>query len=163
RNVNVLPTAWMECEVESHDFVVSVHSTYTSPDLVGFVRKMEATARRRCCLVLRVPAWNGVMGELAEAIRGSWHDSPNFVVGFNALAEAGIHPNVIVEDVTARVWSDDSLDDAVRRARRHLHLEADEHDATILSVLRERLVKEGSGYRWPDGMRSALCWWEPAR
>ncbi len=161
-NADVRGTAWMDTELDRHDVVVSVHSAYTSPDLVGFVRKMETVARRRCCLVLRVPAWDGVLGELAERIRGGWHDSPNFIVGFNTLAETGIYPNVIMEAATSRVWLDASLDEAVRRARRHLHIDGDEHDLTIRSVLGERLVPEASGYRWPDGMRSALCWWEPA-
>ena len=160
-NVALVSADWMQAQVEPHDVVVSVHSTYASSDLMGFVRKMEEKALGTCFLVLRVPAADGAMGELSERIRGCWHDSPNFVVGINALMEAGVYPNVHVEEVTSRAWVDVSMAQAIGRARRHLRLDSDSEDGTIREVLERRLVSQSDGLHWPDGMRSALCWWKP--
>ena len=159
-NVSVVAAPWAEAEVEVHDSVVAVHSTYTSPDLLAFVRKMEAHARRGCYLVLRLPAHDGVIGELSERIRGRWHDSPNFIVGYNLLLASGYCPNVVVEPEPARTWEDGSIDEAMARAKRHLHIADGKHDSVIRDVLTRRLARANGAYRWPDCMRSAHAWWE---
>lgn len=158
-NVNIVDTPWLETEVEPHSAVVAVHSMYTSPDLVEFVRKMEATAKDRY-LAMRVPAGDGIIGSLSELVRGEWHDSPNFIVGFNLLLEAGFHPRVLFEEQPVRVWNDPTVEDALARAKRHLHISDGSWDAQFRAVLESRLRRTGDGsYDWPDGMRSALCWW----
>lgn len=158
-NVRVVDTPWLESEVEPHSAVVAVHSMYTSPNLVEFVEKMEATAKDRY-LAMRVPAWNGVIGALSEMVRGEWHDSPNFIVGFNLLLEAGLYPRVLFEEQPVRVWNDPTIDAALERAKRHLHIPDGNWDAQLRSVLESRLERADDGsLDWPDGMRSALCWW----
>ncbi len=72
-NVTVLDTAWLATDIAPHDVCIAVHSTYTTTDLLGFVAKMESSARK-CYLVLRVPARDGLVGVLAERIHGCWHD-----------------------------------------------------------------------------------------
>lgn len=160
-NVATVSDGWMEADVAPHDVAVAAYSMYTSLDIVAFARKMDASATRFCGMAMRVPAANGVIGELAGHILGDWHDSPNFVVGYNALLEAGMTPNVFVEPAAARHWTDPSLDDAVARARRHLRLTGNEHDTYIRATLERRLEPTAEGYRWPDWMRAALVWWEP--
>jgi len=59
-----------------------------------------------------------------------------------------------------RLWTDSTLHDAMARAKRHLHIQDSSHDAAIREVLSRRLVFEHGAYRWPDGMRSALIWWD---
>lgn len=158
-NVRIVKSSWMETEVEPHSAAVAVHSMYTSGDLMEFVSKMEATAPDRY-LVMRVPAANGIAGALSELIRGQWHDSPNFVVGFNVLMEAGLFPGVLFEDQPVRVWNDATVDEALARAKRHLHVEGGEWDGQFREVLKRRLRAKPDGrLDWPDGMRSALCWW----
>ncbi len=161
-NLEVLDAPWLTARVPPHDAVVAAHATYTTTDLLGFVRKMEAAARRTCYLALRVPAHDGIIGELSERINRRWHDSPNFIVGYNLLLSAGFHPNVLMEPAAVRRWIDPTLDAAVARARRHLHLDDNRHDAAIREVLGRRLVLADGMYRWPDGMRSALIWWDKA-
>jgi hypothetical protein len=124
---------------------------------------MEATARRLCCLAMRLPAHDGIIGELSERIYGEWHDSPNFIVGYNALLDAGFAPNVYIEPAPVRYWTDPTIADAVARARRHLRLEDNRHDNLITETLERRLHPAAEGYRWPDWMRAAVIWWEPAR
>lgn len=158
-NLEVVRVPWLEARVPPHDVVVAAHSTYTTPDLIAFVRKMDASALRTCYLALRVPAHDGVIGELSARLRGRWHDSPNFIVGYNLLLAAGFYPNVLMEPQPLRFWTDATLNDAVARAIRHLQIEGEEYDEAAREVLSRRLVLEDGAYRWPDGMRSALVWW----
>jgi SAM-dependent methyltransferase len=160
-NLSLVEAPWMEAEVTRHDVALAAHATYATPDLLGFVRKMEARARRLCVLILRVPAHDGVIGELCAKVRGEWHDSPNFVVGYNLLLAAGYYPDVLMEPRASRHWLDPTLEQAVARARRHLRLADDSRDELIRELLRRRLTPVEGGLRWPDGMRSALVWWEP--
>jgi hypothetical protein len=67
-----------------------------------------------------------------------------------------------METKPVRVWTDSTLDAAVARAKRHLRLDDDRHDAEIRHVLADRLALVDGAYRWPDGMRSALIWWDRA-
>ncbi len=151
---------WMEADVPAHDVAVAAHATYTTLDLVGFVRKMDACALRTCYLALRIPAHDGVINDLCQQIHGRWHDSPNFLVGYNLLLAAGFYPNVLMEPKPVRSWTDPTLEAAVARARRHLHLDDARHDTILREVLSRRLAVVDGSYRWPDGMRSALVWWD---
>ena len=157
-NVEVLRGEWEGADVANHDVALSSHSMYASPDLVGFVRKMERVARRTCFLVMRSPIDGGAIGDLAVRIHGEWHDSPNFTVAHNILRGIGIFPSVLVEPQVAR-WTDDTFEAAIARARRHLRLSGDDHDDTVRAVLRLHLAEEGGRWVWPDGKRSALAWW----
>ena len=158
-NLDVVDAPWLECRIPPHDVAIAAHATYTTTDLLAFVHKLEASALRTCYLALRVPAHDGIIGELSECIHRQWHDSPNFIVGYNLLLSAGFHPNVLMEPAATRRWTDASMDDALARAKRHLRLEHDQHDTVIREVLSRRLVFADGVYRWPDGMRSALIWW----
>ena len=161
-NLDIVALSWMEATVAAHDVAIAVHATYTTTDLLGFAQKMEASTLRTCYFALRVPAHDGVIGELSERIHGRWHDSPNFMVGYNLLLSAGFHPNVLMEPTAVRHWADPSLEHALTRAKRHLHLDDDGNDAAIREVLARRLTFVDGVYRWPDGMRSALIWWDTA-
>ncbi len=157
-NLDVVAAPWMEADLPPHDVVIAAHATYSTADLAGFVRKMAASALRTWYLALRVPAHDGVIGELSQRIRGCWHDSPNFAVGYNLLLVAGFYPNVLMESRPARSWGDPTLEAALERAKRQLGLRGTHHDELVREVLSRRLTCEGGGYRWPDGMRSALVW-----
>ena len=158
-NVTVLPGGWESLEVAPHDVALCSHALYASPDFAGYVRKMERAARRLCVLVLRVPSYDGVLGQLSRRIHGGWHDSPNFVIAHNLLREMGIHPDVLMEP-TVRRWTDATFDGAVARAKHHLRLgDSTAHDEAIREALREGLELREGRWVWPDGMRSALVWW----
>lgn len=163
-NITNIETAvgdWATADVVQHDYVLSSHAVYISPDIVGYARKMERSALKACLLVMRVPRHDGVIGELSRAIHGTFHDSPNFIIGYNALLQAGISGHVVMEE-QGRHWHNDTLEDALARAKRHLFLSTEEHDNRIMDVLKKRLVLREGEYWWPDWMRSALVWWKPA-
>ena len=157
-NINPVVGDWATADVEPHGHVLSSHAAYISPDIVGYARKMERSALEACYLVMRVPRHDGVIGELSRRIHGTFHDSPNFIVGYNALLQAGIAGHVIMEE-RGRQWHNESLDEALERAKRHLHLSSSGHDSMIMGLLKERLVLREGQYWWPDWMRSALVWW----
>jgi SAM-dependent methyltransferase len=162
-NIRLVGARWEDAGVEPHDVAFCSHAMYTSDDLVKFVRKMEANARDFCFLVMRMPSHDGVMRELSRLVHGQPHDSPNFWVGYNVLYDMGIYANVVMEPFV-RPWTDDSLDHALHRARRHLGLEGSTAwDEPIREILARRLALKQGRYYWPDGMRSAMTWWQPQR
>ena len=161
-NIRVLQAHWGQAIVEPHDVVVSAHAIYTSQDFVAFVRKMEQYAREVCYLVLRLPLHNGIIGELSLSINGHRHDSPNAIIAYNTLYSMGIYANVLMED-DIRCWVDSTFEEALARAKRHLHLESSAaYDELIRDTLTRRLTRLNNSYIWPDGMRSALLWWSPS-
>jgi len=160
-NVRILENTWEQVETEMHDFAVSAHSIYGSPDFAGFVHKMQQHTRAGCYLVLRLPPADGVMAELNSVIYGTVHDSPNAVIAYNALYEMGIYAGVQIEP-EIYPWKNDTLEEAFLRAKRHLRLENDASiDGLVRQVLGRRLIRLDGGFVWPDGMRSALLWWKP--
>ncbi|NLE21688.1 MAG: class I SAM-dependent methyltransferase [Actinobacteria bacterium] len=160
-NVVVVDAGWEHAAVGPHDVTVAAHSMYTSPDLAGFVRFMEEHARRACFMELRIPPADGLIGQLSLRIHGHLHDSPNAVIAYNALYALGIDANVLVEtDVRYRV--EPTLEEAFERTKSHLRLDTTtEYDDLVLRTLEEGLTRVDDGWRWPDGKRSALLWWQP--
>ncbi len=159
-NVKIIESSWEEAEVKPHDIVACAHAMYMSPDLAGFVRKMEKNARRRCYMAMRLLPADGIMAELSLKIHQNRHDSPDFLIAYNALYGMGIYTNVILED-SGYHWTDDDIVSAFDRAKKHLHLdEPSEYDNLIRETLKRRLVLKDGVYNWPDGMRSTLLWWD---
>jgi len=159
--IEIIQKSWEEAEVGRYDFVISFHAMYMSPDFAAFVQKMETHTKRRCYLGLRHFPIDGIIQELSAKIHGTRHDSPNFIIGYNALYQMGIYANVIIEDFQHN-WTDDTIDDAFRRAKRHLLVEnTTSHDTLVRDTLKRRLELKDGKYRWPDSMTTALVWWEP--
>lgn len=157
--IAIISSTWETADVPVHDVVLCFHAIYSSHDFAAFVRKMQTHARRRCYLGIRHFHVDGIMQELSARIHGTRHDSPNFVVAYNALYQMGIYGNVLMEDFR-RTWADATLDSAFARAKRHLHVEGDAmYDGLIRETLERRLERAGDSYCWPDQMATALIWW----
>lgn len=161
-NIQIVPAPWGEASIEPHDVIVCVHAMYASQDFAAFVRKMERQARKRCYLAVRFPPHNGIISELSLSIYGHRYDSPNAIIAYNALYSMGIYANVLVEDDIYH-WVNSTFEEALARAKRHLRLESSAaYDELIRDTLACRLSHVNNSYRWPDGMRSALLWWNPS-
>jgi len=159
-NVEIIQSTWEAARVTPHDIAVCAHAMYQTPDIVAFARQMEANAARRCYLAIRLIPVDGVMAELSRKIYGNLNDSPNFIVGYNTLYLAGIYTNVLLEEGTFH-WTSPDMGSAVDMARRHLYVgDSTQYDSLIRETLEKRLVPKDSVYQWPDGMRSALIWWD---
>ena len=109
---------------------------------------------------MRLIPVDGVMVDLSRKIYGNANDSPNFIIGYNALYAAGIYANVLLEEGTFH-WTSPDFESAVDMAKRHLYLgDTTEYNALIRETLKSRLSLKDGSYIWPDGMRSALVWWD---
>ncbi len=161
-NITIVPESWEEAYPQQHDIIVCAHAMYASPDLREFIEKMGRHARKTCCLALRLPPSDGIIGRLSLTIYGRVHDSPNAIIAYNALYAMGIYADMIVEE-QLHPWVNHTFDDAFARAKRHLHLEGcTEHDELVRITLKRHLTAADRGFIWPDGMRSALLRWHPA-
>ena len=161
-NVQIVQGSWPDVSVASHDFSLCSHAMYGYPDLPVFVRRMMAVTRRTCFLVMRAPLADGVMADAAMRIWGQPHDSPNFQVGYNAMLEMGLFPNVLMEETGLwRPWTSASLEEALAEVKRKFGLGTpSEHDAFLEELLRRRLTWRDGRYEWPSGVRSALVSWD---
>ncbi len=161
KNVEIVPASWENAAIRTHDVGVCAHAMYSNPDIASFVHKLEQHTKKTCYLAIRLPAIDGIIGELSTKIHGTPHDSPNAIVAFNALYSMGICANALVENEVYR-WENKTLDEAFSRAKHHLRLDAtDEYDRLIWDTLKSKLIRENDIIMWPDGMRSALLWWNP--
>ncbi|NLE09371.1 MAG: class I SAM-dependent methyltransferase [Dehalococcoidales bacterium] len=159
-NISVIPSRWEDADVPPHDIIICAHAMYETTDFAGFVRKIEACAKTGVYLSLRLPPHDGITGELFRKLYGHPYDSPNALIAWNALYSMGIYPNILIEKEVHH-WEDATLGQAIARAKRHLNAEStSEHDILIRQTLEKRLEQKNSSYVWPDGMRSALLWWE---
>jgi SAM-dependent methyltransferase len=161
-NIDIISNKWESVEVPVHDISLCSQAMYDSPDFAGFVRKMERSSRKMCFLAIRLPPSDGIIGELSLTLFGRRNDTPNALIAFNALYSMGIYPDVKVEEQILN-WVDANLEDACRRAKRHLRMdELSQYDSLIRDTLRRRLARKGDNLVWPDGMRSALFYWKPS-
>jgi precorrin-6B methylase 2 len=65
-NVSVVEGSWPDANVPPHDVVLCSHSLYGIADFETAVRKLAATARRRCYLLLRIVTPDSVMAQAAR-------------------------------------------------------------------------------------------------
>ncbi len=164
QNVSVVQGAWPEAQVEPHDLTLCAHAMYGAADLPRFIETLMAATRRRCCLLMRAPVPGGVMAIAAQRVWGQPHDSPNFVICYNALLQMGLFPNVLMENTGVwGAWTNDSLESAFQEIKGKLGLEGpSEHDQFLRGLLAERLTYRDGAYVWPPSMRSALVYWDVA-
>jgi SAM-dependent methyltransferase len=163
RNVQVLERKWPDVQVERHDLVLCSHSMFGFADFAGFIRSIEAVARKICVLIMRSPSPNDLLCIATRHVWGQPYDSPNFQVGYNALLQIGIFPNVLMEDSGLwDPWTSQDLDEAIAEAKRRLGLLGDSrHDDYLHNLLKQKLTKRNDRLEWPRSIRSALLFWSP--
>jgi SAM-dependent methyltransferase len=161
-NVSIITGGWPDADVLPHDVVLCSHSLYGIADFAVAVRKLAATARRRCYLLLRVVTPDGVMAEAARHVWGQPYDSPNFQVAYNALLQLGIFANVVLEDSGLwKPWTNASLDEALADMKRRFDLVNDPtHDTFLRDLLARHLTEVDGQWVWPRGTHSALVYWD---
>jgi SAM-dependent methyltransferase len=160
-NVSIVQGEWPEVSVELHDYSLCSHAMYASLDLESFIQRMVSCTRRTCFLLLRAPSIDSVRAEAARHLWKQPLDSPNFIIAYNILLQAGIYANVLMENTG--LWKpriSSSLQDALLDMRRFLGLDdSGEHDEYLLGLLKRRLMWKEGKYVWPAEVRSALVYW----
>ena len=161
-NVEIVQAPWPDAPVEPHDVALCSQAMYGFADFPAFVRSLERVARRRCFLLMRAPVMDGIMAEVALRVWGHPYDSPNFQVGYNALLQLGIFPDVVMEGAGLwEPWVSASPGEAVAEVKRRLGLPAaSEHDDFLRDLMERRLTAVDGKYVWPLGVRSALVHWD---
>jgi SAM-dependent methyltransferase len=160
-NVEVVQARWPEVTLEPHDVSLCAQAMYGFADFPAFVASLERVTRRRCFLLMRAPVMDGIMAEVARRVWGHPYDSPDFQVGYNALLQLGIFPEVVMEDSGLwEPWTSASPAEAVAEVKRRFGLpEPSGHDAFLHDLMSRRLTPADGRYVWPRGVRSALVHW----
>lgn len=161
-NVELVKGSWPAIDIEPHDYTLASHSMYTETEFQPFIDKMVETSRKGCFLVLKTLFLDTVMAKASQRILGQPYDSPCLQIAFNALHQMGIYPNVEMESGKSwNPWSNDSLDDALLDIKRRFGiLNTSDHDDFLTSLLESELIKEDGKYIWPEGVGSALVYWD---
>jgi 2-polyprenyl-3-methyl-5-hydroxy-6-metoxy-1,4-benzoquinol methylase len=164
-NVEIVHGAWLDVSVAPHDFSLCSHAMYGAADLPTFIRRMVEATRHKVFLLMRAPTADGIMAEAAVHIWGHPYDSPNFQVGYNALLQMGIFPNVLMENSGLWTpWTSPSLEEALNEIKRRFGLgQVSEHDNFLIDLLKRRLTLEEGHYVWTRSIHSALLYWDIGR
>ncbi len=143
-NVEIVRGSWPDVQVAPHDFTLCSHAMYSSPDLPGFIRRMEAVTRRTCFLLMRATTPDGLMAEAATRVWGHPYDSTSYAIGYNVLLQMGIFANVLMEDTGLwDPWTSASPEEAVDDIKRRLGLDGpSEYDAFLADLVGRRLSYE---------------------
>ena len=163
-NVETIASGWLEAEVEPADVVLCSHVLYPIADPVTFIRKLEASAKQRVYVYLRVDPLPTDLGLWSEFRGVALQAQPVHLDLVGLLAQIGIAADVEVVEHRF-TWTFADLDEAIAQLRNSLCLREDDAAATtkLRTLLEARLV------RWPNGRlgpeigsaRSAIVSWRP--
>ncbi len=163
-NVDVVEGSWPEVHVEPADFVYSSHVLYPVRDIETFLRKMDASARRRCYVFLRAEQMSMDFGLWTEFHGRPLAPQPSALDAFNVLWQIGLYADLQVVDA-AISFTFASVDEAVAHLAHTVVLAEDDSAARerLRGLLQERLVETEDGLAFPEvATRSAIVSWEPS-
>lgn len=165
-NVTVVQSEWLQADVPPADAVVCSHVLYPIADVVPFIRKLDASARERVYVYLRIDPLPTDFGLWQEFWGAPLTLQPTAYDLFGVLAQLNIAADFEVVEHRF-TWTFASLDEAVPQVRNSLCLREDDEAATakVRALLEERMVP------WPEGRigpaigsaRSAIVSWQPTR
>lgn len=160
-NVDVVEARWEDAEVEPADVVICSHVLYPIRDIVPFVRKLDAHARRACFVYMRGVHIDAVAGHLWQHFHGEPRKTgPSYIHLVDVLFEMGIFANV--ETTLSRSsWVYDSLDDATDQFMEMLILpDRPEVRRELRGLLAGWLVEREGRLGLPvAGFPTAIIWW----
>jgi len=164
RNVETLLSDWMTAEAEPADFVLCSHVLYPIADIVPFVRKLDASARRRVWVYIRSDPLPTDMGLWSEFYGVPLQAQPVHMDLITVLAQAGIMADVeVVEHRFTLTFA--TFDEALVQVRNSLCLREDDvaANAKLGRLLEERLIEWPGGRIGPavESARSAIISWAP--
>jgi len=164
-NVKTVLSDWMSAAVEPADVVICSHVLYPIADIEPFVRKLDASARRRVYVYLRADPLPTDMGLWPEFYGVPLQAQPVHMDLVNVLAQMGIFADVeIVEHRFTLTFA--SFEDAVAQVRNSLCLRDDDagSDDKLRRLLRERLIDWPGGRLGPnvESAHSAIVSWPPS-
>ncbi|MCC6629505.1 MAG: methyltransferase domain-containing protein [Chloroflexi bacterium] len=161
--VEVVAADWAAAAVAPADVVVCVHVHYAIANIVPFLRKLDAHARRLVVMVSRVGQFRGP-ADLWQEVHGAARiPEPSFIDLYNLLYQLGIVAEVQLLTFSAR-WAYADLDEAVAENRDRLLVTPHSlADARLRAALATRLQQGDDGlWHWPTPpVRAAILTWAP--
>lgn len=157
-NVHVVASTWEEAVVEPHDVVLAAHILYPIADIVPFVQKLIAKARRAWFLTIRVEPMGAEFAPLWREIWGTPYPvEPTLLDLYPLLFAIGVQANVRLKPFRG-AGEGITLDEAVTQVRGRLFLpsDTDEHDERIRVFLRQHMHQQGGHWRWPGRPQEAI-------
>ena len=163
-NVTIVQSEWEDAVVAPADVTLCVNVLYTVPDVVGFIRKLEAHSRERVIIVLYAehpqaqtyPFWRLVHGE--ERLR-----PPGLLELMRVLWEMDVYPDL--EMLPARPPNGYASREAARRQLLfRLFLDPGSPKERLLEEAMDQLLVEtgdGVGIRGAGPTRPGLVTWRP--
>ena len=163
-NVRTVHGNWQDVEVEAADVVVCAHVITLVPDVVPFVRKLDAAARKRVLLYVGGYAADGVLDPFWRRFHGRQRSpGASWVDALAMLEEIGLE--VSVEVVELPTWSrHETLADAVEVYRDQLVLPRTKEVEIELTRLLGPWLQRHNGYlRAPFRTQpAAILGWVPS-
>jgi SAM-dependent methyltransferase len=164
-NIETVQQPWQEATVDVHDVVLCSHVLYPHADVLPFIQKLEAHARRAIVIAMMVTwAEPPLFAELWKRFHGDERcGQPESFDIIAVLHELGIPANVLVQRLPPDLpmWAFTEADEAVPVVREHLILAPDPaQDAEIRAAV--DALPRGSDGRLvvPGPERAVACiWW----
>jgi SAM-dependent methyltransferase len=156
--VRIVESAWEDASVEPHDVVLASHILYPIADVVPFIHKLVAHARRAWFLTIRVEPMGGEFGPLWQEIRGTPYPvEPTFLDLYNLLFAMGLPANVRLRPF-AGGQAAGTLDEVVQHVRSRLFLAEDDrrHDDAIRRFLQQHMQEQDGRWQWPQQRLEAI-------
>ena len=165
-NVDTVLAEWMQADVEPADVVICSHVLYPIADVVPFIEKLQAHARRRVWVYLRVDPLPTDLGLWSEFYGTPLQAQPVLSDLYPVLLQLDIAADVkVVEHRFTLTY--ESVDEAVTQARHSLCLREDDDQATskLRGLLDRLLVPHEGGRIGPpiESTRSAMISWIPRK
>lgn len=162
-NVRCVRGRWQDVEVAIADVAICSYVLPLIEDAPGFLRKLDASCRRRAFVYLGAVSSDTLFDPLWRRFHGTVRrPAPTYLDAVDVLEELGVDPDVEVVEVPARPCLPD-LDAAVADYRDNLLLPDTADVRTQLrGLLSSWLVDTGGGLRPPmRTMPAAILSWTP--
>jgi len=158
-NLHVVASTWEESAVAPHDVVLASHILYPIADVVPFIQKLVAHARRAWFLTIRVEPMGGELAPLWQEIWSTpYPTEPTFLDLYNLLFALGLRPSVRLRPFGGGGQAAGDLDDVVQQVRGRLFLPEDDHqhDQAIRRFLQSNMQERDGQWQWPQQRQEAI-------
>ena len=163
RNLTTVPATWDEADTAPADVVFSSFVLTLVPDAPGFVRKLDAAARRHVFLYLGAYSGDAVLDPLWRHFHGAPRaPGPSYLDALAVLHELGIAPDVkVVELPNRRRFA--TVDEAVEHYRDALVLaDVPDVERELEALLAKWLLGRKGAFRSPlRTVPAAIIHWRP--
>jgi SAM-dependent methyltransferase len=165
-NVTAVEAEWMQADVEPADVVICSHVLYPIADVVPFIARLEAHARRRVFVYLRADVLRTDFGLWSEFYGEPLQTQPVHTDLFSVLAQMDIFADLQIVE-TPFTWTFETKEQAIEQVANSLCLgDGDTAARERLSrLLDERMERLPNGRIGPPqhATRSAIFSWSPRR